>query len=208
MFWAFLAKAVPWIIGGLVTYFTAKPLIEKWGSTPAIRAESLGIPRERLHNDYQEYRRDKTKYLKERNEENNKHLLDELDKLKEKLDKLEKQKVKQAEEVQAESDPQEKAKKVAVMKETEKEISNVKKEIKEKEKQIESNNKELEKVFADLSKGSPAVISEEQLVARSKAPDLGAWKNWGIIAFCVVIGIIIVKVVYGLLSKLTKGVGD
>ena len=207
MFWIFLTKAIPWIIGGLVTYFTAKPLIEKWGSTPAIRAENLGVPRERLYNDYQEYRRDKTKYLKERNEEQNKHLLDELDKLKEKLDKLEKQKTKQAEEIKTESDPTEKAKKIAALKETEKEISSVKKEIKDKEKQIEKNNQELEKVFADLSKGSPNIVTEEQLVARSKAPDLGAWKNWGIIAFCVVIGIIIVKVIYGLLTRLTKGAG-
>jgi predicted nucleic acid-binding Zn-ribbon protein len=60
------------------------------------------------------------------------------------------------------------------MKSTEKEISNIRREIKGKEKQIESNNKELEKVFADLNKGSPTLITEEQLVSRSKAPDLGA----------------------------------
>ncbi|CAG8841694.1 28871_t:CDS:1, partial [Gigaspora margarita] len=59
----------------------------------------------------------------------------ELDKLREKLDKLENQKIQQAEEIKNESDPTEKAKKIAVMEETEEEISQVKKEIENKEKQ-------------------------------------------------------------------------
>src|SRR5688572_20612885 len=138
MFLALLAKPaiaglIKFVIGAGLTYLAAKPMIERWGSTPANRAEQLGIPRDRLYEDYKKFREDKKKYLQERNEEHNKHLSDELTELKKKLEKLEKQKVKQAEEVSSESDPTEKAKKIVAMKDTEKEIIRIKKEISDKE---------------------------------------------------------------------------
>jgi predicted RNase H-like nuclease (RuvC/YqgF family) len=170
-----IAGLIKFVIGAGLAYFAAKPVIERWGSTPASRAEQLGVPRDRLYEDYKKFREDKKKYLQERNEEHNKHLVDELAELKKKLEKLEKQKTKQAEEITNENDPTEKAKKIAAMKDTEKEISRIKKEISDKEKQIEKNNKELEKVFDDIGKFPN--LTQEQLSAKSNTPDLGAWKN-------------------------------
>lgn len=170
-----IAGLIKFVIGAGLTYFAAKPIIEKWGSTPGNRAEQLGIPRDRLYEDYKKFREDKKKYLQERNEENNKQLLDELAELKKKLEKLEQQKTQQAQEVANEKDPTEKAKKIAAMQDTDKEITQVKKEISEKAKQIEKNNKELEKVFDDIGKFPN--LTQEQLVTKSNTPDLGAWKN-------------------------------
>ena len=199
-----IAGLLKFVIGAGLTYFAAKPIIERWGSTPANRAEQLRIPRDRLYEDYKKFREDKKKYLQERNEEHNKQLLDELAELKKKLEKLEKQKTKQAQEVTSESDPTEKAKKIAAMQDTDKEIIQIKKEISDKERQIEKNNKELEKVFDDISKFPN--LTEEQLVAKSNTPDLGAWKNWGIIAICVIVAILVVKFIFSLFKKLTQGI--
>jgi len=170
-----IAGLLKFVIGAGLAYFAAKPVIERWGFTPANRAEQLGVPRDRLYEDYKKFREDKKKYLQERNEEHNKQLLDELAELKKKLEKLEQQKTKQTQEISEESDPTEKAKKVVAMQDTEKEISQLKKEIADKEKQIEKNNKELEKVFDDI--GKLPNLTEEQLISKSNAPDLGAWKN-------------------------------
>jgi len=170
-----IAGLIKFVIGAGLTYFAAKPIIEKWGSTPANRAEQLGIPRDRLYEDCKKFQEDRKKYLQERNEEHNKQLLDELAELKKKLENLEKQKIQQAKEISEENDPTEKAKKMAAMQETDKEITKVKQEISEKEKQIEKNNKELEKVFDDI--GKIPNLTEEQLAAKSNTPDLGAWKN-------------------------------
>jgi predicted RNase H-like nuclease (RuvC/YqgF family) len=177
MFLALLAKPaiaglIKFVIGAGLAYFAAKPVIERWGSTPANRAEQLGVPRDRLYDDYKKFREDKSKYLKERNEEHNKQLLDELAELKKKLEKLEKQKIKQVQEANNESDPTEKAKKLALAQDTEKEITQTKKEISDKEKQIEKNNKELEKVFDDIGKFPN--LTQEQLTSKSNSPDLGA----------------------------------
>ncbi|CAG8702746.1 43640_t:CDS:2, partial [Gigaspora margarita] len=145
----------------------AKPAIVGLINTPANRAEQAGVPKTQLYEDAKKRREDKKKYY----EEKNKEVLNEISELKKQLDKLEKQKTKQAQEVADESDPTEKAKKIAAMKDTEKEIVEVQKQIKDKERQIEKNNKELEKAFDDI--GNLSNLTEEQFTAKSNSPDLG-----------------------------------
>ncbi|CAG8619325.1 1161_t:CDS:2 [Ambispora gerdemannii] len=166
-----IAGLIKFVIGAGLTYFAAKPIIERWGSTPANRAEQLGVPKTQLYEDAKKRREDKKNYY----EEKNKEVLTELAELKKQLEKLEKQKTKQAQEIADESDPTEKTKKIAALKDTEKEISGVQTQIKEKESQIAKNNKELEKVFDDI--GNFSHLTEEQFAAKSNSPDLGAWKN-------------------------------
>jgi len=113
-FLAFLAKPaivglVKFAIGAGVAYFATKPIINRWGSTPANRLQDLGVPKTQQYEDAQKYKEDKKKFFDEKNEKT----LEELDELKKKLEKLEKQKTQQAKELSEvdENDPTEKAKK-------------------------------------------------------------------------------------------------
>lgn len=195
-----IAGLIKFVIGAGLTYLAAKPIIERWGSTPANRAEQAGVPKTQLYEDAKKRREDKKKYY----EEKNKEVLSELAELKKQLEKLEKQKTKQAQEIIDETDPTEKNKKIAALKDIEKEMAEIRRQIKDKEKQIEQNNKEIEKVFDDI--GNTSNLTEEQFMAKSNSPDLGAWKNWGIIAVCVIVAILIVKFIFSLFKKLTHGI--
>src|ERR1700748_484714 len=90
-----IAGLVKFAIGAAITYFAAKPVIERWGSTPANHLQEIGVPKTQQYEDAKKYKEDKKKFFDEKNEK----VLEELDELKKKLDKLEKQKTQQTQEV-------------------------------------------------------------------------------------------------------------
>ncbi|WNE40526.1 MAG: Ribonuclease Y [Mycoplasmataceae bacterium] len=208
-FLAFLAKPaiaglVKWAIGAAVTYFVAKPVIEKWGSTPNNRAEKLGITNEDALGYAQANRKDKLKFVQEKAEELNEELKEEIEKLKEEINKLEKRLLKETEEWKDPNNtPAEKAQKFAIMQNTQGELESKRKEKKSKEQEIKKNDKEVASMFDELTKGAEK-LTEIQLKNKNNAPDLGSWLNWGIIAIGVITAVLIVKFIFGIFKKFNK----
>jgi hypothetical protein len=92
-----VAGIIKFVIGATLTYFAAKPLIEKWGSTPNNRAADAGVTNRDIYEYSRKNKKEKLDYLKEKNEERNKELKEENEKLKEDIKKLEKRLLKETE---------------------------------------------------------------------------------------------------------------
>lgn len=200
-----IAGLIKWGIGAAVTYFVAKPVIEKWGSTPNNRGADLGITPQDIHDYARKDKEGKLNYVKEKNEERNKELQDENEKLKEDINKLEKQLLTETKDWQEETDPTEKARKLVTMQSTQKEIDSAKSQIKKNEREMREREKEVAKIFDELSKGAEK-LTEAQIKANNNRPDLGSWLNWGIIAIGVVIAILTVRFIFSFFKKWNKEV--
>ncbi|CAG8461785.1 14960_t:CDS:2 [Racocetra fulgida] len=131
----------------LTTYFTAKKGIEAFGSTPANRAEQLGIPKERLPEHRQKYLDNRKEYLNERQETHKK----ELDELYKKVEKLQEEKTQVAAQINETNDSQEKAKLQAQLASLENQLKDVKGQISKKEKQIANDEKAIDDLFKEIS---------------------------------------------------------
>jgi len=205
---AFLAALLPIIkvvAWPLVTYFLAKPIIEKWGSTPNNRAVEAGISPREVYEYSRKSKQEKLDYLKEKSEERNKELQEANEKLKEEIKKLEKRLLQETEEWKNESDPTEKAKKLATMEATQKELNEAKSQLNKNESIIKKNETDIAKLYDELSKGVEH-LTEEQIKSKNNSPDLNSWLNWGIIAVAVIVAILIVKFIFSLFKKLTQGI--
>lgn len=201
-----IAGVMKWAIGAAVTYFVAKPMIEKWGSTPNNRGAQFDINPQDIHDYARKDKQGKLDYVKEKTEERNKELQDENDKLRADINKLEQRKIREAQDWKNETDPAEKARKLATMEATQKEIDAATSQLKKNEREIKSNHQEVTKIFDELSKGAEK-LTEAQIKAKNNAPDLGSWLNWGIIAIGVITAVLIVKFIFGMFKKFNKEIG-
>ena len=200
-----IAGLLKFMIGAGLTYFAAKPVIERWGSTPNNRATEAGISTRDIYEYSRKSKKEKLDYLKEKFEEKNKEIKEENEKLKEEIKKLEKRLLKETEEWKNETDPTEKAKKLATMESTQKELNDAKSQLSKNESIMKKHESDITKLYDELSKGAET-LTEEQIKSKNNAPDLNAWKNWGIIAICVIVAILIVKFIFSLFKKLTQGI--
>ena len=202
-----IAGLLKFVIGAGLTYFAAKPIIERWGSTPNNRAAEAGISNRDVYEYSRKSKKEKLDYLKEKSEEKNKELKEENEKLKEEIKKLEKRLLKETEEWKNETDPTEKAKKLATMEATQKELNDAKSQLNKNESIIKKNETDIAKLYDELSKGAEH-LTEEQIKSKNNSPDLSSWLNWGIIAVAVIIAILIVKFIFSLFKKLGKGIEE
>jgi hypothetical protein len=200
-----IAGLLKFVIGAGLAYFAAKPIIEKWGSTPNNRAAEAGISNRDVYEYSRKSKKEKLDYLKEKSEEKNKELKEENEKLKEEIKKLEKRLLKETEEWKNETDPTEKAKKLAIMEATQKELNDAKSQLNKNESIIKKNEADIVKLYDELSKGAEH-LTEEQIKSKNNYPDLNSWLNWGIIAVVVIVAILIVKFIFSLFKKLGQGI--
>ena len=199
MIWlAALVKIVPWVVGGLVTYFASKNVIEKWGSTPKNEAAKLGIPEDKLFDYYQRKSENDSQFRKELKEEISKDFED----IREQNKKLEEQNTQLVKQLEGVTDPTEKAKILATIEANKKEMANNNKRIDSRFSQIMGTVNNLSQPSKD-ELGKPEIV-ERKFQAEVNKPNLTNWKNWGIIAFVVIIAIMLVSFLKKMLTKLTE----
>ena len=184
--WGFW-KAATYIIGALSTAYAAKKAAEAYGSNPGNNLARNGISPEQQFEHYQKWAEDTKKFSKEMIEE---HFKDK----KERLDRLEEENRKLTEKL-ATASPEEKVKILEM-------ISDNKKEMKEINKAISDGINNIVKNFETIGRNPP--VNYEQFQNKSKQLDLGSWWNWWIIAFCVIIGILVINFVRKILGGFSK----
>lgn len=205
---AFLAKPaiiglIKFVTGLTVTYFTAKPLIEKWGGTPINRAAELGISPEDALEYAQKNKKNKLKHAKEKAEERNKELKEENEKLKEDLKKLEQRKLKEQEDWKNEQNEGERKRKFAILQNTEAEIKDKRSEIKKNEQEIKKNEKEVLDMYDELADGAEK-LTIEQMKAKNSRPDVGYWFNWIVIVCCGIFAVYLINWAFAWLKEMKK----
>ena len=193
-FLALLAKPavtglIKWGMGCAVAYFTAKPLVEKWGSTPANNLARNGIPEEQQYEDHKKWLADRKKYIEDKTDELFKDLKDRRDNLEEENKKLTRR--------LENASPEDKAKFLEMIADNKREISSINKTIAE----------EINKLTKNFETLGNTPLTYQQFQDKSKQTDLTSWWNWGIIVFCVVIAIILISFVKKILSKIASSVG-
>ncbi|WNE40177.1 MAG: Ribonuclease Y [Mycoplasmataceae bacterium] len=198
-----VASLVKWAIGATVTYFLAKPAIERFGSTPANRANDLGITQEDALDYANKNRKEKLEHAKQQSEELNKELKEENEKLKENIKKLEQRLLTETEDWKNEQDEGERKRKFAVMQNTKGELDSARGQLKKNEQEIKNSNKKVLDMYDELSKGAEK-LTIEQFKAKNNRPDLGYWSTWIILAIAVISAVMAVKFIFGLFKKLGK----
>lgn len=174
---------IPVAIAGGLAGAGAQAGIEKFGSTLFNSAQKAGISPQELLELQKMRENDRKKWLSDNNED--------LKALNEKINKLEEQRNQILKKIEQESDPTEKAKLIAAAEELKKEINELRKEKRDKEKDIKE-------VIDNLPKGN---LTPEQFQQEGNKPYLSSFKNWGIIALFVLVGIILVVFIKKLFKK-------
>lgn len=188
--------AVAWLIGKIVLWggsvaggvYLGKKVIDKFGDTPGNNLSNAGISPDQQYQEWLSWQKDRKKYFEDKNDEWFSDLRDRNKKLEEESKAL-------AEQLKTEQDPKEKARISALINQNKKEIAD--------------NNREMSKKIDELNKGfenfGRGQLTFSQFQSKSNEPSLSSWKNWGIIAFCVIIAIILINFVKKMLGKLSGG---
>ncbi|KLL03620.1 MAG: hypothetical protein MRECE_12c041, partial [Mycoplasmataceae bacterium CE_OT135] len=120
----------------------------------------------------------------------------------ERYQKLEEQNTQLTKKLENETDPTEKAKIIALINDNKKEMASIKKSEEQRfNKIIGIMNDMSQPSHPDL--GKPEAV-ERKFQAEANKPNLSSWKNWGIIAFVVIIAIMLVSFLKKILSKVTE----
>jgi len=186
-----VVKGLTYVAGFITAAWAANKVTQNWGNNPANNLEKLGISPKQQYEDYKKLLEDKAKFIEDKTEE---HFKD----LKERREKLEEENKKLLEKLSNTSDPQERTKILE-------EVGNNKKEISDINKTITEGINKIIKNFDTIGRNPP--LTQEQFQDKSKRLDLGSWWNWGLIAFCVIIAILIINFVRKILSKFASMFG-
>lgn len=184
--WGLLAAGA----AGTAAGWGAEQVITKIGDNLRNDLQRAGIPPEIQYQDYLDWKRNRDDYYEKKCEREDEHWKQ----VDERLKDLQEENKGLGQRMANENDPQEKAKLLAM-------INANKKEIGELYKQKTNYFKRLDKSFEAFGRDN---LTPDQFQAKASVPSLASFKNWGIIALCVFLGIMFLNFLKKMFDRLTK----
>ncbi len=197
-------KAVAWIGCALAGAWATNKAVKAFGSTPANDLAKVPdmenrVKPQQLYNDAKKHKKDKINYHKERG----KKARSELDKINKQIEELKEEKTnlaKQLKQAKDDGDTKKEAAVTAQLKGVDDKISGLENKYNDKKDEIKESEKTIDEIYDDL--GDPYSMTEEQYVAKSNSVNWTSYKNWGIIAICVVIFFMLIGFIKKLFASL------
>jgi hypothetical protein len=178
-------------------------ILGNFGDTPKNNAQQVGINPEKLHEEAKTYKKKHKKYLEEKNKGDQKEI-DDLDKKLESLD--DGIKSLQKEVTKMDDNNPTKATKVAQLNA----MQNQRDETKEKrdniQKKIDDRNEKIDDIFKSL--GDPVNYTQSKFNEKANSPNWSSYKNWGIIAACVLIFFLLFNFLRKFLGNMLKSTSN
>lgn len=183
--------------GAGVTAIGSK-ILKSFGDTPANQLQQLtGIPPEKMYEESKKFREDHKSYLDELNKKDKEEIEDNH----KKVEKLQEEKVNLAQkydEIADKTSAEAKATMAAITKIDQK-VDSYEKRNKELKGTVEKREEKVSGIFKEL--GDPNTMTKSQFTQYANNPNLSSWKNRGIIAFAVILGIMLVVFIKKILDR-------
>jgi hypothetical protein len=181
----------------------ASSVLGNFGDTPKKELEKVGVNPEKLYEDAKKYKKERKNYLKDKNKEDQKEI-DALDKKIDSLDEGIKNLQKELSDMD-DNNPQ-KAQKVVQLKGMENQKTGLEKKRDNIQGKVDDRSEKIDKIFKSL--GDPVDYTQTQYNEKANSPSWGSYKNWGIIAACVLIFFLLFNFLRKFLSGVVKSTSN
>lgn len=184
-----IVKSIPWIVALIGGIYATKKVTEAFSSPINDINRIPGIEKispKQLYNEAKEYKQDRIKYHKKRNEK----IQGEIDKLNEQIEKLQEEKTKVGQQMDAaKDDPKETARLQAVLDKINKDLVGLNNKVGQKENEKKDIAEKIDQVFEKL--GNIDNTTQEQFIAKANSFNWTSVKNYGLLAILVIIAIML-----------------